>query len=47
MSAASTEAEPRHVVPPVPSLGASIGIHARLQALRLMRGAKQIGRAHV
>lgn len=40
MSAASTEAKPRHVVPPVPSLGASIGIHARLQALRLMRGAK-------
>lgn len=40
MSTASTEAKPRHVAPPVPSLGASIGIHARLQALRLMRGAK-------
>lgn len=40
MSAASTEPKPRHVVPPVPSLGASIAIHARLQALRLMRGAK-------
>jgi len=42
MSSTNSNAEPkpRHVVPPVPSLGASIGIHARLQALRLMRGAK-------
>lgn len=40
MSNASTDVKPRHVAPPVPSLGASIGIHARLQALRLMRGAK-------
>ena len=40
MSSANTEPKPRHVVPPVPSLGASITIHARLQALRLLRGAK-------